>query len=123
MNILILGGGEIGRKVAQALLNRNNNVTIVDNSQVAFHLLSEKLDIKPVLGNACDINVLQEAGIETSDIIIAVTSSDETNITVCQIADTIFNVKTKIARISQTSYHNAEKLMKKAKFPIDFLNP
>ena len=50
------------------------------------------------------IRQLKEAGIETSELIIAVTSSDETNITACQIADTIFNVKTKIARISQTSY-------------------
>ena len=120
MNVLILGGGEIGRKVAKTLLDRNNNVSIVDNSQITYNLLSEKLDIKPVLGNACDINVLKEADIETSDIIIAVTSSDETNITSCQIADTIFNVKTKIARISQTSYNDAKQIMKKAKFPIDF---
>lgn len=121
MNILVLGAGRVGFGVAKELVLGENNISVVDSSKEALNLVAEKLDVKPVFGHAADIEVLKEAGIETADIVIAVTSSDEVNITVCQIADFMFNVETKIARVGKKSYFGEQNLFEKGRFPIDFV--
>ena len=121
MNVLVLGAGRVGFGIAKELSIGENNVSVVDSSKEALDLVSEKLDIKPVLGHAADIEVLKEAGIESADIIIAVTSSDEINITACQIADFMFNVGMKIARVGKKSYFGDQNLFEKGRFSIDFV--
>lgn len=119
MNIVILGAGRVGFNVAKELSLGGNDVSIVDTSKNALTQVSERLDVKSVLGHASDISVLKEAGAEDADIIIAVTSSDEMNMTACQISDFIFNIKTKIARIGKKSYFDGYNLFENDRFPID----
>lgn len=121
MNILVLGGGRVGFGVAKELSLEENNVSVVDSSKDVLNLVSEKLDVKPVLGHAADISVLKKAGIESADIVIAVTASDEVNITACQIADFMFNVGIKIARIGKKAYFPEQNLFRRGGFPIDFV--
>ena len=81
-----------------------NDVSVVDISKPALTQVAERLDVKPVFGHASDISVLKEAGIEKADIVVAATAFDEINMTVCQIADFMFHVPTKIASIGKKSY-------------------
>ena len=121
MKVIVLGAGRVGFGIAKELSLGENDVSVIDSSQDALNLVSEKLDVKPVFGHAANIDVLKEAGIESADIIIAVTSSDEINITACQIAEFMFKTETKIARINKKSYFTNDNLFEKGKFAIDFV--
>ena len=104
MNVVILGAGDVGYGVAKQLSFDENNVSVIDNCRDTLKKVSDKLDIKPVFGHASDVSALIEAGIEGADILVAATSSDETNIVACQIADFMFKTEMKIARISNKFY-------------------
>ena len=119
MKIVILGGGKVGYETAKALSLNENDVSVVDSSAEVIDLISEKLDVRTVLGSASDINVLIEAGLPSADILIAATSSDEVNIVACQLADFLFQTETKIARISRKSYFDNGEIFSKDNFPID----
>ena len=121
MNIVVLGAGRVGFNVAKELSLSENDVSIVDISKTALAQVSERLDVKPVFGHASDISVLKEAGIENADIVVAVTAFDEINMTICQIADFMFNVPVKIARIGRKSYFDGYDLFENERFPIDFV--
>ncbi len=121
MNIVVLGAGRVGFNVAKALSFSENDVSVVDISKPALTQVAERLDVKPVFGHASDISVLKEAGIEKADIVVAATAFDEINMTVCQIADFMFHVPTKIARIGKKSYFAGYNLFENERFPIDFV--
>lgn len=104
MNIIILGAGQVGSSVAAALASENNDITVVDNNQTRLRELAEKLDIRTVLGHASLPSVLDHAGADDAELVIAVTSSDEVNLIACQVADALFKTPTKIARLRQSEY-------------------
>ncbi|MBS3935510.1 MAG: NAD-binding protein, partial [Sulfuritalea sp.] len=99
MKILILGAGQVGASVAEALASEANDITIVDQNREFLAALADRLDVRTVTGNAAYPNVLREAGIEDTDLLIAVTQSDQTNLVACKIARSLFNVSTRIARL------------------------
>jgi len=99
MKILILGAGQVGASVAEALASEANDITIVDQNPDALAALAEKLDVRTVTGNAAYPSVLREAGIEDADMLVAVTQSDQTNLVACKIARSLFSVATRIARL------------------------
>ena len=87
MNILILGAGQVGSSLAELLANDpDNDITLVDLDAAYLQKLQDHLDIRTVVGHASDPNVLEEAGLEMADMLIAVTRSDETNLIACHIA-------------------------------------
>lgn len=105
MKILILGAGQVGSNTASILSQEpQNEITVVDINYTSLANLQERYDIRTVKGNAALPHVLDEAGAQDADIIIAVTSSDEVNMIACQIAHTLFNVRLKVARIRSRSY-------------------
>jgi len=91
MEILIVGGGGVGRALAERFMKRGENVVIVDNQEKNCKRAVE-LGIKVVHGDAEDITVLKKAGIENSKYIVATTDQDNTNLLVCQIAKTKFGI-------------------------------
>jgi len=99
VKILILGAGQVGASVAEALASEANDITIVDQNREFLAALADRLDVRTVTGNAAYPNVLREAGIEDTDLLIAVTQSDQTNLVACKIARSLFNVSTRIARL------------------------
>lgn len=79
MEIIIIGCGKVGLTLADQLVKENHNVVMVDTSSERLQSLSEDIDAIKLLGNGASISTQMEAGIETADILIAVTGSDEMN--------------------------------------------
>jgi trk system potassium uptake protein TrkA len=119
MKVVIFGAGRVGYEVAKQLSFEEYSVSIIDYDKEVLRKVNEKLDVRAVYGNVVDLSVLEEAGTGEADIVIATTSSDETNIVACQIANFIFGVETKIAMLSNKSYMMNSKLFGKNKFAID----
>lgn len=80
MNIIIVGCGKVGSALAEQLSKEDNDVTIVDLNYELVQDLSSDLDIMGVVGSGSNHQILEEAGIEKADLLIAVTGSDELNL-------------------------------------------
>lgn len=107
MRIVILGAGRVGYSIAKYLATEENDITVIDKDSQILSKVADQLDIRPILGKASYPSVLAQADIENSDLIVAVTGSDEVNMIACDIAHSMFNVKTKIARVREKSYADA----------------
>ena len=104
MRVIICGAGRVGVGIARRLSRENNEVTVVDQSKDLIRAVAERLDVRGVVGNGAYPETLEEAGAREADMIIAVTYSDEVNMVSCQIAHSLFNVPTKIARVRAQAY-------------------
>jgi trk system potassium uptake protein TrkA len=104
MRVIICGAGRGGTGIAQRLADEEANVTVIDRSAELIRGITERLDVRGVVGSGSYPDVLVDAGAAEADMLIAVTHSDEVNIVACQIAHSIFKVPTKIARIRARSY-------------------
>ena len=120
MKVLILGAGQVGRTAAYHLSREPaNEVTIVDTNEDALRELQSRLDVRTVAGNASYPAVLEAAGIFDSDILVALTSSDEVNIVACEIAHALYRTPKKIARIRAPEYTSREKLFTEGAMAVD----
>ena len=99
MKIIICGAGLVGQGIAARLASENNTVTIVDLSADLIRRITTELDVRGIVGHGAHPEVLKQAGIDSADMLIAVTYSDEVNMVACQIAHSLFNVPTKVARV------------------------
>lgn len=124
MKIVILGAGQVGGTLAEYLSSEKNDITVVDTNPELLHELQDRLDINTVTGHASYPNILAEAGLDDADMLVAVTSSDETNIVACQVAATLFNTPTRIGRIRSGQYLKRPELFAEQAFPINvFISP
>jgi trk system potassium uptake protein TrkA len=119
MNIIILGGGQVGGSLAAHLANEKNDITLVDQNADRLHELQDKLDIRTLIGHASHPDVLRRAGAEDADMLVAVTNSDEINMIACQIAYTVYRTPTKISRIRTPQYQNRGEIFKNDAIPVD----
>ncbi len=120
MKIIILGAGQVGASVAESLVSEANDITIVDTDASRLALLQDRLDLRTVTGNASSPSVLQQAGADDADLLIAVTQSDQTNLCACKTAHALFNLPTRIARVRSTDYADYPGLFDAANFAVDF---
>jgi len=121
MNILILGAGQVGTTAAYQLATEEaNEVTIVDSDATVLRELQDRLDVRTVVGHASWPDVLARAGARDADMIIALTNSDEVNMIACQVAYTMFQTPTKIARIRAAEFIRADKLWQQMAVPVDY---
>lgn len=104
MRVIVCGAGRVGFGIARRLARENNDVTVIDQSKELIRTISERLDVRGVVGNCAFPDVLAEGGAREADMIIAVTYSDEVNMIACEVAHALFNVTTKIARIRAPDY-------------------
>jgi trk system potassium uptake protein TrkA len=104
MKIIILGAGQVGGSLAEHLANEANDITVIDTDSARLRELQDRLDIRTIEGRASHPSALEQAGAQDADMLIAVTNSDEVNMTACQVARTLFNVPTKIARVREHDY-------------------
>jgi len=104
MKVIICGAGEVGSNIAKYLATEANDITVIDQSTDLIRALSESLDVNGIVGHASQPDVLEKAGIGDADLLIAVTYADEVNMVACQVAHSLFEVPTKIARIRSQSY-------------------
>ncbi|MCH8137222.1 MAG: Trk system potassium transporter TrkA, partial [Proteobacteria bacterium] len=120
MKIIILGAGQVGSSAAYHLSREEaNEVTVVDVRPDVLRELQDRLDIRTVVGHAAYPEVLERAGANDADIIVALTDTDETNMIACQVAYTTFHTATKIARIRAAEYMSAKNLFAQDAIPID----
>ena len=121
MKIIILGAGQVGSSLAAELASEANDITVVDVDAVKLRVLGDRLDISTVQGRASLPTVLRQAGADDADMLIAVTSSDETNMIACQVAYSLFRTPTKIARIRESAYLTRNDLFSNEAVPVDVL--
>ena len=119
MRIIILGAGQVGASVAEALASEANDITIVDMDRESLAQLADRLDVRTLAGNAAYPSVLRDAGIEDADMLVAVTQSDQTNLVACKIARSLFNVPTRIARLRSPDFLDND-LLANDNFAVDF---
>jgi len=123
MRITIVGAGIIGANLAKDLAEQNHEVYMVEKDPEVAAKVNEKIDAKMITGEGSDPNILKEAGVESADLVIAVTASDETNFVVCSLA-AIFGAKKRIARIRNLALSQIVDEMGHEHFSIDeIINP
>jgi len=125
MRILILGAGQVGRTAAFHLSREEaNEVTVVDVNEDILRDLQDRLDVRTVAGNASHPTVLEAAGVQEADILVALTNSDEVNMMACEVAFTLYRTPTKIARIRSSEYTTRPELFGEGAVSVDvFISP
>lgn len=99
MNVIIIGCGRVGSRMAMQLDGEGHDVTIIDRNPIAFDRVSNGFNGKVIVGTGIDQDVLINAGIESADPVISVSKGDNTNIMVGQIAKFLFKVPNVVVRI------------------------
>ncbi len=121
MKIIILGAGQVGASSADILSGEANDVTLVDIDSAKLRIPQDRLDIRTVSGNASYPSVLQQAGAEDADLLLAVTNIDEVNLVACTVAATMYDTPTKMARIRAPEYLACPEIFEPDAFPVDVL--
>jgi len=123
MKVIVCGAGQVGFNIARHLALENNDVTVIDRSPELIRKIADTLDVQGVIGHASHPDILEQAGAADADMIIAVTYTDEINMMACQVAHSIFEVPTKIARVRHQSYLDPlwANLFSRENMPIDVI--
>lgn len=122
MNIIIVGCGKVGSTLAEQLAQEKHNITLVDKNGKKLQDVSNACDALGVHGNGASFNTLQEAGVETADLLIAVTDSDEQNLLCCVVAKQAGNCHT-VARVRNPVYNQERNFLKKELGLSILINP
>ena len=104
MNIIIVGCGKVGEALAAQLNKEGNDVTIIDENAEKVRAIANKLDIMGVIGNGASRATQKDAGIDNTDLLIAVTGTDEVNLLCCLVAKKSAGCQT-IARLKNPEYN------------------
>jgi trk system potassium uptake protein len=113
MKIVILGAGRVGESVAESLASERNDITVIDTDPSRVSQLQNRLDLRGVAGNGIEPSVMQQAGIEDTDMFIACAPYDETNLVACKVAHDRFGVPTTIARVRSEEFKQGSALLNK----------
>lgn len=122
MKIIIVGAGKVGDTLAEQLSGEGDDVTVVDRNYEAVQAISNEYDIMGIVGSGTDHSVLEEAGVESADLLIAVTGSDELNMLTCLIAKKAGNCQT-IARVRNPEYNREIRYIKEELGLAMVINP
>src|ERR671935_2940095 len=98
MYIVVVGAGKVGWNLARELIGKGNELTLVESDRARFLTVEEELEHSVQYGDGSELWVLDRAGIERADLVIAVTGDDEDNILICQVAREKYGVDRVIAR-------------------------
>ena len=120
MRIIIAGAGEVGFHLAKLLSFESQDITLIDIDKDRLNNAENQLDIKVIRGNSCSLSILKQANISDSDLLIAVTAYETTNITVCALSKQL-GCKRTIARISSEEYINENADVSFRKLGVDEL--
>jgi trk system potassium uptake protein TrkA len=123
MRVIVCGAGQVGFNIARHLATENNHVTVIDQSLELIRKISDSLEVTALVGYASHPDVLERAGAAGADMLIAVTYADEVNMVACQVAHSLFNLPTKIARVRSQSYLQPiwSDLFSRENLPIDVI--
>ena len=123
MKAIIIGAGKIGFNIAETLSQEGHDVYVIEKVEERQQIVAENLDVQAVLGNGADSKLLESIGIETADLLIAVTESDELNLLSCMLAGQ-YGVEKTVARVRKQEYDHTNKLMQNPALNVDLvINP
>jgi trk system potassium uptake protein len=107
--IIIAGGGKVGYNLGRALLQKGDEVLILEKRPPRYHSLHDELGEAVFFGDACEIRTMVQVGMERADLVVAVTGDDEDNLIICQAAKQWFGVPRAIGRVNnpanEESFH------------------
>src|SRR5256886_13454477 len=98
MYAVVVGAGKVGWNLARELIQKGNELTLVESDRQRYATVEEELEHAVQFGDGSELWVLERAGIERADMVIAVTGDDEDNILICQVAREKYGVDRVIAR-------------------------
>ena len=104
LSIIIVGGGKIGSTLIEQLDKEGHDITVIDTNPKTISSLTDAYDIMGIVGNGASYTVQTEAGVNSADLIIAVTDSDELNLLCCTVAKMVGNNCAAIARVRTPDY-------------------
>jgi trk system potassium uptake protein TrkA len=121
VSIVIVGAGEVGYNVARRLTREYRDITIIDKDEHKIENVSEHLDVRTIHGSGSSMAVLRKAGIDSAEILIAATDSDEVNMVSCLVAGIQSRAPKKIARIRDAEYATNSKILGPDRLGIDLV--
>jgi len=98
--VIVVGGGKVGLNLARELMDKEHEVTLIESRRSRYLGLGEELEHAVEYGDATELWVLERAGIQRADLVIAVTGDDEDNMLVCQVAKEKYLCDRIIARVN-----------------------
>lgn len=122
MQIIIVGCGKVGTALAAGLSVEDHNITVIDTDSNVVQMVANTYDVRGVVGNGASYSVLSEAELEDTDLIIAVTESDELNLLCCVIAKKAGQCQT-IARVRNPIYIHERVFLKEELGLSMIINP
>jgi trk system potassium uptake protein TrkA len=100
MYVIIAGGGKVGWNLARELIAKDHEVTLIESDHRRYRVIEEELEHAVQYGDATELWVLERAGIQRADLVIAVTGDDEDNMLICQVAKEKYLVQRIVARVN-----------------------
>ncbi|MBW1709749.1 MAG: Trk system potassium transporter TrkA [Deltaproteobacteria bacterium] len=110
MKVIIVGAGEVGYHIANKLSKENKDVVLIDMDAERLKQVNDTLDVQTLHGSGASPTLLRMAGIDSADMIIAVTDSDESNLVSCLMSRLISTGTTRIARIRNQDFFDIEEI-------------
>ncbi|HTY96222.1 MAG TPA: TrkA family potassium uptake protein [Solirubrobacteraceae bacterium] len=111
MYAIIAGAGKVGRNLARELIAKGHEVTLIESSRASYLVNEDEFEHAVQYGDATELWVLERAGIQRADLVIAVTGDDEDNILVCQVAKEKYLCDRVIARVNNPRNHDHFRLL------------
>ena len=96
--VIVVGAGKVGWNIARELLEKDHEVTLIENDRERYQTVEQELEHNIQYGDASELWVLERAGVQRADMVIAVTGDDEDNMLICQVAKEKYLVDRIIAR-------------------------
>src|SRR4051812_40973165 len=100
MYIIVVGAGKVGWNLARELLDKEHEVTLIESDRRRYLTVEQELEHNVSYGDASELWVLERAGIQRADLVIAVTGDDEDNMLICQVAKEKYLVERIVARVN-----------------------
>ena len=122
MQIVLVGCGKVGSALAKKIIDEGHNITVIDTCAERVRRVTEELDVMGIVGNGSSISVLSQAGIETADVFISVTGSDELNLLCCLFARKAAKCQT-IARVRNPLFNTEIEFIKNQLGISAIINP
>jgi len=117
---MIIGAGQVGRHLSRKFSAEGQDVVLIDRNESRLRRLERELNILAVHGSGASIRILEDAGIDKTDLFIAVTDSDEVNLVACLLSKK-YNVKKRVARVRNEDFLSADAPLNEKALGIDML--
>ena len=111
MYAIIAGAGKVGRNLARELTSKGHEVTLIESFRPRYLALEDEFEHAVQYGDATELWVLERAGIQRADLVIAVTGDDEDNVLICQVAKEKYLCARVIARVNNPRNHDYFRLL------------